>query len=124
MHNQYIPKSHLWPHERRGKQEETIPATMQRGEALLLLGSCVHGGGKNASSAPRPMHSFFLCRSYLRPEENMYPWFTKQEVDKWSPAAKKLAGYVMDGPHLGYTDFADAIDRFRASDPEWVKRET
>jgi len=90
------------------------------------------------------VHGFFFCRSYLRPEvfcyfllpvlllhlplrwdcqngliggqENQHVWWTKTEVQQWSVAAQKQAGYVMDHPFLGYCDETDPIERFRSSD--------
>lgn len=41
---------------------------MDVGEAFLFLGSTVHGGGANTTLEPRPVHGFFYCRSYLKPE--------------------------------------------------------
>ena len=45
-----------------------MSAEMSVGEAFMFLGSTVHAGGANRTSQPRPMHGFFYCRSYLRPE--------------------------------------------------------
>ena len=65
---QFVPRSHLWPHSRHPRIEEATAAEMKRGEALLFLGSTAHAGGANQTTLPRPMHGFFFCRSWLRPE--------------------------------------------------------
>ena len=69
---QFVPGSHLWPHSRFPKEEEAVDAEMKVGEALLFLGSTVHAGGGNASAQPRPVHGFFYCRSWMRPEVCLY----------------------------------------------------
>lgn len=46
-----IPGSHLWEDlSDAGTPEQTIPATMSAGDALLLCGKLVHGGGANTTS--------------------------------------------------------------------------
>ena len=64
----FVPSSHLWEHSRRPKHGEAVSVEMGVGEAFLFLGSTVHAGGANTTTKPRPMHGFFYCRSYLRPE--------------------------------------------------------
>lgn len=65
---QFIPGSHLWDDSRPPKNEEIVFAEMSVGEAFLFLGSTVHAGGTNTTSQSRPMHGFFYCRSFIRPE--------------------------------------------------------
>ena len=48
--------------------EEVVAAEMSVGEAFLFLGSTVHAGGANTTLQSRPVHSFFYCRSWIRPE--------------------------------------------------------
>ncbi|KAL9610235.1 MAG: hypothetical protein Q9167_005057 [Letrouitia subvulpina] len=106
----FIPSSHLWDDSRLPKMEEAVPAEMDMDEAFLFLGSTVHGGGANTMPEPRPVHGFFYCRLYLKPE------FTKEEVRGWSIAAQKQAGYVLDSPFLGHCNEGNPIDLFRAND--------
>ncbi|KAL9614298.1 MAG: hypothetical protein Q9167_001181 [Letrouitia subvulpina] len=46
--------------------------------------------------------------------ECQYLWWSKEEVDRWSLAAQKQAGYVLDNPFLGHCDETNPIDLFRA----------
>ncbi|KAL8965540.1 MAG: hypothetical protein Q9183_003795, partial [Haloplaca sp. 2 TL-2023] len=64
----FVPSSHLWDHSRRPRVEEAVAAEMEVGEAFMFLGSTVHGGGSNVTEQSRPVHSFFYCRSWMRPE--------------------------------------------------------
>lgn len=43
-------------------------------------------------------------------------WWTSEEVRKWSPAAQKQAGYVLDNPFLGHCNEENPVDLFRAND--------
>ncbi|KAJ5916822.1 hypothetical protein N7504_000837 [Penicillium tannophilum] len=113
----FVPRSHLWSDDRRPKREEASAVELKKGEALLFLSSAVHAGGANKTHVRRPMHGFFFCRSYIRQEENQYVWWTREEVQKWSLEAQKMAGYVLDGPFMGHTNHHNPIDLFRASDP-------
>ncbi|KAL9125934.1 MAG: hypothetical protein Q9217_004929 [Psora testacea] len=111
----FVPGSHLWDHSRRPRPEEAIPAVMSVGEAFMFLGSTAHGGGANTTKRSRAVHGFFYCRSYLRPEENQFLWWKKAEIDTWSVAAQKQAGYIRDTPFLGHCDEKSPLDLFRAN---------
>ena len=111
-----MPGSHLWAHSKLAREEHAVAAEMDIGEAFLFLSSTVHGGGANTTSESRAVHGFFFCRSYLRPEENQFLWWTKEEVQRWSVAAQKQAGYLVDHPFLGYCNETDPIKLFRAND--------
>ena len=43
-------------------------------------------------------------------------WWTREEVRKWSPAAQKQAGYVLDNPFLGHCNETNPVDLFRSND--------
>ncbi|KAL8819804.1 MAG: hypothetical protein Q9223_001841 [Gallowayella weberi] len=112
----FVPASHLWGHSRRPQAQEAVAVEMDVGEAFLFLASTVHAGGANSTLKGRPMHGFFYCRSWMRPEENQHMWFTKEEVQTWSSAAQKQAGYLRDNPFLGHCNEVDPVELFRASD--------
>lgn len=64
-----IPGSHLWDNQRPPSIEEVDYATMQKGDAYVMLGSTYHAGGANqTSNEKRPMHGLFFCRGYYRQE--------------------------------------------------------
>jgi ectoine hydroxylase-related dioxygenase (phytanoyl-CoA dioxygenase family) len=64
----FVPRSHLWDHERRPKEDEAVQAELKVGEALFFLSSTVHGGGANTTTRSRAVHGFFYCRGHIRPE--------------------------------------------------------
>ncbi|KAL9031260.1 MAG: hypothetical protein Q9196_000698 [Gyalolechia fulgens] len=47
--------------------------------------------------------------------ENQHLWWKEDEVRKWSQAAQKQAGYVLDNPFLGHCNEVNPVDMFRAS---------
>ncbi|KAI4234580.1 MAG: hypothetical protein LQ349_003698 [Xanthoria aureola] len=110
----FIPKSHRWDHSRRPNQDEACYAAMSVGEAFVFLGSTVHGGGTNTTEQSRVVHGFFFCRSWMRPEENQFLWWSKEEVETWSRAAQRQAGYLLGNPFLGHCDESDPVGMFRA----------
>ncbi|KAL9011140.1 MAG: hypothetical protein Q9173_003992 [Seirophora scorigena] len=113
----FIPKSHRWDHFRRPEAKEVQYAEMSVGDAFLFLGSTVHGGGMNTTGRSRTVHGFFFCRSWMRPEENQFLWWTKEEIEAWSTTAQKQAGYLLGNPFLGHCDDSDPLKMFRASEP-------
>lgn len=48
--------------------DEAVAVEMTVGEAFLFVGSTAHAGGANTTSQCRPLHGFFFCRSWMRPE--------------------------------------------------------
>ncbi|KAL9602565.1 MAG: hypothetical protein Q9219_001709 [cf. Caloplaca sp. 3 TL-2023] len=118
----FIPKSHLWDDSRLPQVEEVRSAEMAVGEAFMFLASTVHAGGKNRTLESRPVHGFFFCRSWLRPEENQHMWFKKEEVEKWSLAARKQAGYILDNPFLGHCNETNPIDLFRSCEMDTMTK--
>ena len=70
--SQVIKGSHLWDHARVPSFAEAARAEMDVGEAFIFLSSTVHAGGANETQRQRPVHGFFFCRSYIRPEESLF----------------------------------------------------
>ncbi|KAI9652603.1 MAG: hypothetical protein M1831_006707 [Alyxoria varia] len=66
-----IKGSHLWDHARVPDYAEATRAEMDVGEAFIFLSSTVHAGGGNQTEQQRPVHGFFFCRSYIRPEASL-----------------------------------------------------
>src|SRR3546814_21092160 len=49
--------------------EESVVPTVAPGDALIFLGSTLHGGGGNASAAPRRGIVISYCLGWLKPFE-------------------------------------------------------
>jgi len=97
-----IPGSQLWDWNRTGNQDESIPAEMPLGSMLLYTGSVLHGGGANASNAPRIGMSITYLLGWLRQEENQYLSCPPEVARGLEPELQALLGYTVGNGALGY----------------------
>jgi ectoine hydroxylase-related dioxygenase (phytanoyl-CoA dioxygenase family) len=115
-----IPGSHRWDLERPPKPEETVAAEMAAGDAVVYLGSTIHGGGPNTSAdrRRRGMHLSYTL-GWLRTEENNY-LSTPPEIARTLPRqSQELLGYAIHdalavgGGYLGAVDTCDPVELLR-----------
>lgn len=101
---QIIPGSHLWGDDRPPYRDELISAELEKGEAVILLGSLYHCGATNYSNSIRPMHIMFQCPGMYRQEE--IPWlsYSVDQVKTFSPLVQQRLGYKSSPPNLGWVD--------------------
>ncbi len=96
------PGSHLWEHGRRARAHECVPAEMPQGSVLVYVGGAIHGGGANASDAPRTGIAVQYSLGWLRQEENLHlavpPALAKTLPDRLA----RLVGYEFGGPFVGF----------------------
>jgi len=98
-----IPGSHLWEDfTQTPRREDTVPAVMAAGSALLYLGKTVHGAGANRTEDTwrHGLHMSFVL-GWLTPEEASpigVPWEIAQS---YSPRVQRLLGYASPGPGAG-----------------------
>jgi hypothetical protein len=91
-----IPGSHKWPDFHRAPSpDETVPAVMPAGSAVLYLGKTVHAAGANTTAAQwrRGLHMSF-CLGWLTPEEASpvgVPW---EIARTYSPRVQRMLGYA------------------------------
>jgi len=69
---QVAPGSHTWPVGRYPEPHEVAQPVLAPGDALLLRGDLIHGGGANTTEAPRRAVSLSYCAGWLRPVENSF----------------------------------------------------
>ncbi len=92
----------------RFKADEMIQSPMPRGSVLIYLGSTVHGGGENRSSAPRMGLVNTYSLGWLRQEVNQYLAVPRSVIEGHSEKIQRLLGYQTHGPYLGkYPDQPD-----------------
>lgn len=111
-----IPGSNHWPDfEDRGTPEQTVPAEMSPGDALLFSGKTAHGGGANRSTDfYRRALSFAFNPGYLVGEE-AYPFLVDMELARsLSPRVQQLIGfrsqYPKGSPGLWQVDYSELAD--------------
>ena len=82
-------------------EAETMVPTVAPGDALVFLGSTLHGGGGNASSAPRRGIVISYCLGWLKPFELQWLVYPPQIARRFSPELAALVGYAQHRPNLG-----------------------
>lgn len=99
-----IPGSHQWDDERMPTQEETVPAQMKAGSALLWLGSVYHGGGANKSQLPRTGLTMAYDLAFLRLEENHFLSIPVERVRQLPAEMQRLLGWSASSTLLGWVE--------------------
>ncbi|TPG20979.1 phytanoyl-CoA dioxygenase family protein [Sphingomonas koreensis] len=82
------------------EDDSTVP-TVAPGDALIFLGSTLHGGGGNASTAPRRGLVISYCLGWLKPFELQWLVYPPQVARHFSPNLASLVGYAQHRPNLG-----------------------
>jgi ectoine hydroxylase-related dioxygenase (phytanoyl-CoA dioxygenase family) len=80
---------------------EPIRAEMDAGDALLFLGSTLHGGGANQSDAARTGMVVSYSLGWLKPYENQWLVYPPEVARTFSPELARLVGYQQHRPNLG-----------------------
>jgi hypothetical protein len=109
-----VPGSNHFEDKLRLGQDDTEPAEMEAGSALIYTGALYHGGGANRSDHTRYGLNITYARAWLRQEENQY-LSVPQEVAKELPESlQRLMGYSRGAYALGYVDdLRDPIEILR-----------
>jgi ectoine hydroxylase-related dioxygenase (phytanoyl-CoA dioxygenase family) len=81
--------------------EEPVPAIMEPGSALILLGSTLHGAGANRTAAVRRAIVTGYSLGWLKPYENPWLAYPPEVARRFSPELAALAGYRQHRPNLG-----------------------
>ncbi|ATE65237.1 phytanoyl-CoA dioxygenase [Rhizorhabdus dicambivorans] len=82
-------------------EEEAIVPSVSPGDALIFLGSTLHGGGGNRSSAPRRGIIISYCLGWLKPFELQWLVYPPAMARHFSPELASLVGYAQHRPNLG-----------------------
>jgi hypothetical protein len=71
------------------------------GDALVFLGSSLHGGGGNASAQPRRGIIISYCLGWLKPFELQWLVYPPAVARNFPPDLAALVGYAQHRPNLG-----------------------
>lgn len=82
-------------------EEEAVVPIVSPGDALIFLGSTLHGGGGNTSAAPRRGIVVSYCLGWLKPFELQWLVYPPQVARHFSPELASLVGYAQHRPNLG-----------------------
>jgi len=82
-------------------KEAPIVAEAEPGDAIVFLGSTLHGAGPNRSSGVRRGIIVSYCLGWLKPYENQWLAYPPEVARHFSPELAALAGYAQHRPNLG-----------------------
>jgi ectoine hydroxylase-related dioxygenase (phytanoyl-CoA dioxygenase family) len=95
------PGSHLDPDLAALDEADAIVPRVSPGDALLFLGSTLHGGGGNASTASRRGIVVSYCLGWLKPFELQWLVYPPAAARAFPPDLAALVGYAQHRPNLG-----------------------
>ena len=76
-------------------------AECEPGDAIVFLGSTLHGAGGNVSASTRRALIVSYCLGWLKPYENQWLAYPPAVARGFSPELAALAGYRQHRPNLG-----------------------
>lgn len=82
-------------------KEAPVVAEAEPGDAIVFLGSTLHGAGPNRSSDVRRGIIVSYCLGWLKPYENQWLAYPPEVARDFSPELAALAGYAQHRPNLG-----------------------
>jgi ectoine hydroxylase-related dioxygenase (phytanoyl-CoA dioxygenase family) len=97
----------IWPDSHGAKALEPNPRTkplaieLDPGDALVFLGSTLHGAGGNRSFATRRGAIVSYCLGWLKPYENQWLAYPSETARHFPPDLAALVGYRQHRPNLG-----------------------
>lgn len=97
----------LWPGSHHNHdiavmdEDQAITPSVNPGDALLFLGSTLHGGGGNRSAWTRRGVVASYCLGWLKPFELQWLVYPPAIARSFSPELAALVGYAQHRPNLG-----------------------
>lgn len=97
----------IWPHSHGGAALTSDPggspvaAEGDPGDAVLFLGSTLHGAGANQTDHPRRGIIVSYCLGWLKPYENQWLAYPPNVARRFPAELAALVGYRQHRPNLG-----------------------
>ena len=97
----------IWPHSHgveafvEEPKEAPIVTAAEPGDAIVFLGSTLHGAGQNRSAEVRRGIIVSYCLGWLKPYENQWLAYPPEIAKDFPPDLAALAGYAQHRPNLG-----------------------
>lgn len=95
------PGSHGMAARSERPQGEPIVAEAEPGDAIVFLGSTLHGAGDNRSGRVRRGIIISYCLGWLKPYENQWLAYPPDTARYFDPELAALIGYAQHRPNLG-----------------------
>ncbi|CVL07912.1 uncharacterized protein FMAN_09724 [Fusarium mangiferae] len=109
---QIIVGSHFWPEAAiSGPADRSMCSTaeMEKGDAVMIIGSVWHGAGANITDERRNIFSCHMVRGSYRADENQYLAIPREVIKDYDPEVQSLLGYSVSHPNCGHVDMKDPI---------------
>ncbi|SCU98895.1 LAMI_0F16644g1_1 [Lachancea mirantina] len=100
--------SHLWgSHDPTAEYDRRLEAylNVEKGDAVLMLGSLYHAASANSTANDRISAYFFMTKAYLRQEENLHLDTAKEDFRGLSLRTLGLLGLHTSDPFCGHIDY-------------------
>ncbi len=97
----------IWPRSHGSEalagepKQAPIVAEAEPGDAIIFLGSTLHGAGANRSPCVRRGIIVSYCLGWLKPYENQWLAYPPGIAKDFAPDLAALAGYAQHRPNLG-----------------------
>lgn len=97
----------IWPHSHgvealvEEPRCQPVVAEADPGDAIVFLGSTLHGAGENCSADVRRGVIVSYCLGWLKPYENQWLAYPPEIARTFPPEVSALAGYAQHRPNLG-----------------------
>lgn len=82
---------------------------MEKGDAVMIIGSVWHGAGANITDERRNIFSCHMVRGSYRADENQYLAIPREVIKDYDPEVQSLLGYSISHPNCGHVDMKDPI---------------
>jgi ectoine hydroxylase-related dioxygenase (phytanoyl-CoA dioxygenase family) len=114
------PGSHVDQDVAELPEDDAVVLDLAPGDALLFLGSTLHGGGGNISRTPRRGVIVSYCLGWLKPFELQWLVYPPTVARHFSPELAALVGYAQHRPNLGNVEGQCPSILLRESVPEYL----
>lgn len=114
------PSSHIDQDIAVLPEEEAIMPIVEPGDALIFLGSTLHGGGRNRATAPRRGIIISYALGWLKPFELQWLVYPPAIARHFSRELAALVGYAQHRPNLGNVEGQCPSILLRDDVPEYL----
>ncbi|KAM5349530.1 hypothetical protein ACJ41O_006035 [Fusarium nematophilum] len=112
--------SNMWKDTRDPTDKDEFLVEVQKGDAILFLGSTFYGQAPNTSNETTVLLNAFATPGWCRQEENQYLAVPLEAAEKFSPQIMRFLGYYVSRPYGGAVEHMEPLD-FLAAKGDWTK---
>lgn len=118
-----VPGSHLWGEYRYPTDDECNYIELAKGDAAFMLGSAYHAASGNQTNDDRISSFYFMTKSYLKQEENLFVDYEMDFFKKLPADALSLMGLNLSEPFCGHMDYSNPLQLLKPLNEVGVNKE-